>query len=114
MKIADRLNTLINDQKINDNKNDVRWFSGWTHTVHTAQYRFSSKEARSLAKKIESYAPSTQKALLRELASRSGGGVGTISFISSESAKVMNKLAKDLGLDLTFEVTSKKQPAPMG
>jgi hypothetical protein len=116
MKVADRIATLFANNGINAPENDVRWASGWDRKIHTAQYRFGARESGRLANAIRELPKATQRALIRELDRRSTKDtyVGSTSFISSAAASAMNKLAKELGLENTFDVDSRRRSAPMG
>lgn len=111
------LTSLLQDPSLNSTKNDVRWASGWTGKIHTAQYRLGSAEARNFVESLGNLTKGQQKAVLKELQAASAkgtGGVGSVAIISGEAASVFEGAAKKLGLSLDFDVNRKRAPAPMG
>lgn len=115
IKPPNNLQTLLSNSSVNDTKNDVRWASGWTGKIHTAQFRLGVAEAKNMIEELGSYTKPQQKAVLKELHALSEkGGVGSVAVISGQAAEVFEKAAKKLGLELDFEVNRKRAPAPMG
>jgi hypothetical protein len=122
VSVRNKVDSLVQDPSINREKNDVRWFSGWSHSVHTFQYRFGAAETRKLASAIESrYTPAAQRSILKELAARSAGEKvggaslpGNVAFESKTAADIMNELSKKVGAGVEFKASRQRPPTPMG
>ena len=111
-----KLQSLLQNPSVNSSSNDVRWASGWTGKIHTAQYRLGSAEARKFIGALDGLTRGQQKSVLKELqkVTAKAGGVGSVSIISGAAASVFEAAAKKLGLSLEFEVIKQRAPAPMG
>lgn len=117
IKTTKRVETLLSNKTINDVKNDYHAY-GRTIPGHVAplfgqQYKFGKAEALKLTKSITtSYTPATQKLVLKEIHARSSTNQmskGTVA-LTRDAAAELNKLAKQLGVDLKF---TSGQPRPI-
>jgi hypothetical protein len=117
IRTTKRVETLLSDKKINSEANDYhaygRTLPGHTPPLFGQQYKFGKAEALKLAKSITtSYEPATQKRVLKEIYARSSTNLmskGTVA-LTRDAATELNKLAKQLGVDLKF---TSGQPRPI-
>ena len=116
-RLTKRTEALVSDKKVNRESNDFKAY-GRTEPGRPApllgqQYKFGKAEATRLARAIvDRYEPSAQKKLLKELFARSDSRLpnkGTIA-LTRDGAAVLNKLARQLGVDLHFTFG---QPPPI-
>lgn len=117
IRTTKRVETLLSNKKINSESNDYRSY-GRTLPGHPAplfgqQYKFGKAEALKLTKSISTaYEPATQKRVLKEIYARSSTNLmskGTVA-LTRDAAAELNKLAKNLGVDLKF---TSGQPRPI-
>ena len=117
IRTTKRVETLLSDKKINSEANDYhaygRTLPGHTPPLFGQQYKFGKAEALKLSKSITaSYDPATQKRVLKEIYGRSSTNLmskGTVA-LTRDAATELNKLAKQLGVDLKF---TSGQPRPI-
>ena len=109
--------TLLSNKKINDAKNDYRSYGrtlpGHTPPLFGQQYKFGKAEAVKLTRVIgEKYDVASQKRVVKEIHARSSTNElskGTVA-LTRDAAAELNKLARQLGLALTF---TSGQPRPI-
>ena len=117
IRTTKRVETLLSNKKVNAEANDYRSY-GRTLPGHVAplfgqQYKFGKAEAGKLSKTITAdYEPATQKRVLKEIYARSSTNLiskGTVA-LTRDAAVELNKLAKSLGVAITF---TSGQPRPI-
>jgi hypothetical protein len=117
IRTTKRVETLLSNKKINSEANDYHSY-GRTLPPNKPvllgqQYKFGKAEAAKLTKSIVAdYAPATQKRVLKEIYDRSSTTLmskGTIA-LTPDAAAQLNKLAKQLGVDVKF---TSGQPRPI-
>ncbi|MCA3014998.1 MAG: hypothetical protein INH41_21640 [Myxococcaceae bacterium] len=114
-----RVETLLSNKTINDEKNDYRSYgrtwpgSGQPAPLFGQQYKLGKAEATRLSKAIVSgYDVPAQKRILKELHARSSTNQlakGTVA-LTRDAAAELNKLARQLGVDVKF---TSGQPLPI-
>ena len=117
IRTTKRVETLLSNKKINSEANDYHAFGRTLQPNKPAllgqQYKFGKAEAAKLTKSITTdYAPATQKLVLKEIFARSSTTLmskGTIA-LTPDAATALNKLAKDLGVNVKF---TSGQPRPI-
>jgi len=117
IRTTKRVETLLSNKKINTESNDYhaygRTIPGHTPPLFGQQYKFGKAEAVKLSKAITAnYEPATQKRVLKEIFARSSTNQmskGTVA-LTRDGATELNKLAKQLGVDLKF---TSGQPRPI-
>jgi hypothetical protein len=120
-KLTKRVDTLLSNKKINKESNDYRAYGrslpGHPAPLFGQQFRFGKAEATKLATAIvDRYEPSAQKKVLKEIFARSDSrqpNKGTVA-LTKEGAAVLNKLAKQLGMDLHFTFNQPRPIHPVG
>ncbi len=121
IRTTKRVETLLSNKKINTESNDYKAY-GRTMPGHVAplfgqQYKFGKAEAVKLSKSIVStYEPATQKRVLKEIFARSNTNAmskGTVA-LTRDGAAELNKLAKQLGVDVTFTSGQSRPIHPVG
>ena len=121
IRTTKRVETLLSNKKINTEANDYRSY-GRTLPGHVAplfgqQYKFGKAEAVKLSKSIVAdYEPATQKRVLKEIFARSSTNQmskGTVA-LTRDGAAELNKLAKQLGVNLTFVSGQPRPIHPVG
>ncbi len=117
IRTTKRVETLLSNKKVNSEANDYHAY-GRTMPGHVAplfgqQYKFGKAEAVKLSKMITAdYEPATQKRVLKEIYARSSTNLiskGTVA-LTRDAAVELNKLAKSLGVAITF---TSGQPRPI-
>ncbi|MDP1921744.1 MAG: hypothetical protein Q8L14_36220 [Myxococcales bacterium] len=117
IKTTKRVDTLLSNKTINDVKNDYHAYGrtrpGFPAPLFGQQFKFGKAEALKLTKSISTaYTPATQKRVLKEIHARSTTNQmskGTVA-LTRDAAAELNKLAKQLGVDLKF---TSGQPRPI-
>ena len=121
IRTTKRVETLLSNKTINSEKNDYhaygRTLPGHTPPLFGQQYKFGKAEAAKLSKAIlANYEPATQKKVLKEIYARSSTiqmSKGTIA-LTRDAAAELNKLAKQLGLELKFTSGQARPIHPVG
>jgi hypothetical protein len=115
LSIEKKVNALLNDPTINKPKNDFYWTSGWSHQSYKYADKLGTSEAKHLANAVKTRYPSkaTEKAIVKELFDRSNDTVSAL-VLTEGAANALSKLAKQLGLDLTFQYGQTPPPHPVG
>lgn len=117
IRTTKRVETLLSNKTINDQKNDYRSYGrtrpGFPAPLFGQQYKFGKAEAMKLTKAIgANYDAAAQKRILKEIHARSSTNLmskGTVA-LTRDAAAELNKLAKQLGVDLRF---TSGQPRPI-
>jgi hypothetical protein len=117
IRTTKRVETLLSNKKINTESNDYKAYGrtlpGHTPPLFGQQYKFGKAEAVKLSKAIvANYEPATAKRVLKEIHARSSTNLmskGTVA-LTRDGAAELNKLAKQLGVDLKF---TSGQPRPI-
>lgn len=117
IRTTKRVETLLSNKTINSEKNDYHAYGrtrpGFPAPLFGQQYRYGKAEAAKLTKAISTnYDVATQKRVLKEIHSRSSTNQmrkGTVA-LTRDGAAELNKLSKQLGLDLRF---TSGQPRPI-
>lgn len=121
IRTTKRVETLLSNKKINTESNDYRSY-GRTLPGHVAplfgqQYKFGKAEAVKLSKSIAAnYEPATQKRVLKEIHARSSTNSmskGTVA-LTRDGAAELNKLAKQLGVEVKFVSGQARPIHPVG
>lgn len=121
IRTTKRVDTLLSNKTINKESNDYRAY-GRTLPGHTAplfgqQYKFGKAEAQKLSKAIvANYEPATAKRVLKEVYARSNTNQmskGTVA-LTRDAAAELNKLARQLGVDVTFKSGQARPIHPVG
>ena len=116
-----RVETLLSRPDVNSKANDYHAY-GRTIPGHAAplfgqQYKFGKVEAQKLTKQITAgYDVATQKRIVKELHARSSTrnlSKGTLA-LTRDGAAELNKLAKQLGVDVTFKSGQPRPIHPVG
>lgn len=116
INVTGLVDSLIKDPKVNRNRNDYVYMSGWGGGHELAhQYRFDKREAAKLTAKLEGMSPMVADLALRELAKRnvSQQAVGGVSLTEAAAAS-LNKLASRLGSEATFTSKTTRPIHPVG
>jgi hypothetical protein len=116
-----RVDTLLANKKINNESNDYhsygRTLPGHPPVLLGQQFKFGKAEAARLSKSITTtYDAPTQKKVLKEIFARSNTinmSKGTIA-LTRDAAAELNKLSKQLGLDLKFTSGQQRPIHPVG
>lgn len=120
--VTARLENLLSQKTINDEKNDYRAYGrtlpGHTPPLFGQQYRFGKAETTKLIRRLTTnYDGPTRKKLLTELHARaqSGNGLskGSVA-LTRDAAALLTKLAKSLHLELKFTSGQAKPMHPVG
>lgn len=117
IRTTKRVETLLSNKTINKESNDYhaygRTLPGHTPPLFGQQYKFGKAEAVKLSKSIStSFDVATQKKVLKEVFARSSTNAmskGTVA-LTRDAAVELNKLAKTLGVAVTF---TSGQPRPI-
>lgn len=117
IRTTKRVETLLSNKTINKESNDyrayLRAFPPHEPLLAGQQYKFGKAEATRLAAAItDKYSPATQKRVLKEIHARSSTNamrLGTVA-LTRDAAAELNRLAKQLGMDLKF---TSGQPRPI-
>jgi hypothetical protein len=117
IRTTKRVETLLSNKTINREGNDyhayLRSRPPNPPLMVAQQYKFGKAEATKLTAAITTkYSPATQKSVLKEIHARSSTDamrMGTVA-LTRDAAAELNKLAKQLGLDLHF---TSGQPRPI-
>jgi hypothetical protein len=121
IRTTKRVETLLSNKTINSSANDYhaygRTLPGHTPPLFGQQYKFGKAEAVKLGKAIgANYDVATQKRVLKEIHARSSTNAmskGTVA-LTRDAATELNKLAKSLGVDLTFKSGQPRPIHPVG
>lgn len=121
IRTTKRVETLLSDKKINRESNDYRSYGrtlpGHTPPLFGQQYKFGKAEAVKLSKAISTnYEPATAKRVLREIHARSSTNLlskGTVA-LTRDAATELNKLARQLGVNVTFKSGQERPLHPVG
>lgn len=118
-----RVETLLSDKSINRESNDYRAYgrsrpgSGLPAPLFGQQYKFGKAEALKLSKAVTTrYEPATAKRVLKEIHARSSTTAmskGTVA-LTRDAAAELNKLARQLGLELQFKSGQERPIHPVG
>ncbi len=115
--IASRsIETLLKNEKINSKKNDYEYRSGWNPSaVMGQQYRLDATEAGNLVKALGKLPKGQQIQLLKQLYARteSDASKGSVA-LDPAAAKVLNALAKQLGVKVSFDANQTRPMHPIG
>ena len=117
IRTTKRVETLLSNKTINNESNDYRAYGrtlpGHTPPLFGQQYKFGKAEAVKLSKSISTgYDVATQKKVLKEVFARSSTNAmskGTVA-LTRDAAIELNKLARTLGVAVTF---TSGQPRPI-
>lgn len=119
IRTTKRVETLLSNKTINSEKNDYRSYgrtfpgSGLPPPLFGQQYKFGKAEAVKLTRAIvANYDPAAQKRVLREIHARSSTdrlAKGTVA-LTRDAATELNKLARQLGVNVLF---TSGQPRPI-
>jgi hypothetical protein len=120
-KLTKRVDTLLTNKNINREANDYhaygRALPGNKAPLFGQQFKFGKAEATKLATAIvDRYEPSAQKKVLKEIFARSDSrspSKGTVA-LTRDGAAILNKLAKQLGLDMHFTYNQPRPLHPVG
>ena len=121
IRTTKRVETLLSNKKINTESNDYKAYGrtipGHTPPLFGQQYKFGKAEAVKLSKAIvANYEPATAKRVLKEIHARSSTNLmskGTVA-LTRDGAAELNKLAKQLGVDLKFTSGQSRPIHPVG
>jgi hypothetical protein len=121
IRTTKRVETLLSNTTINNEKNDYkaygRPFPGNPPPLFGQQYKFGKAEAVKLSKAITTtYDPAAQKRVLREIHARSSTNQlakGTVA-LTRDAAAELNKLARQVGVALTFTSGQARPIHPVG
>ncbi|MFT3710265.1 MAG: hypothetical protein QM817_21770 [Archangium sp.] len=121
IRTTKRVDTLLSNKTINKESNDYhaygRTIPGHTPPLFGQQYKFGKAEAQKLSKAIiGNYDAATSKRVLKEVFARSNTNQmskGTIA-LTRDGAAELNKLAKQLGVDVTFKSGQPRPIHPVG
>jgi hypothetical protein len=123
IRTTKRVETLLSDKTVNRETNDYRAYgrprpgSGFPAPLFGQQYKFGKAEAVKLSKAIATrYEPATAKRVLKEIHARSSTNLmskGTVA-LTRDGAAELNKLARQLGLDLQFKSGQPRPIHPVG
>lgn len=121
IRTTKRVETLLSNKTINKESNDYRSYGrtlpGHTPPLFGQQYKFGKAEAQKLTKAIiANYEPATAKRVLKEIHARSSTNLmskGTVA-LTRDGAAELNKLAKQLNVDLTFKSGQPRPIHPVG
>jgi hypothetical protein len=123
IRTTKRVETLLSNKTINNEKNDYRSYgrtfpgSGRPAPLFGQQYKFGKAEAVKLSKAITTtYDPAAQKRVLREIHARSSTNQlakGTVA-LTRDAAAELNKLARQVGVALTFTSGQARPIHPVG
>jgi hypothetical protein len=121
IRTTKRVETLLSNKKINTESNDYKAYGrtlpGHTPPLFGQQYKFGKAEAVKLSKAIvANYEPATAKRVLKEIHARSSTNMmskGTVA-LTRDGAAELNKLAKQLGVDLKFTSGQSRPIHPVG
>ncbi len=121
IRTTKRVETLLSNKKINTESNDYKAYGrtlpGHTPPLFGQQYKFGKAEAVKLSKAIvANYEPATAKRVLKEIYARSSTNMmskGTVA-LTRDGAAELNKLAKQLGVDLKFTSGQSRPIHPVG
>jgi hypothetical protein len=123
IRTTKRVETLLSNKTINNEKNDYRAYgrtfpgSGLPAPLFGQQYKFGKAEAVKLSKAIVStYEPAAQKRVLKEIHARSSTdrlSKGTVA-LTRDAAAELNKLARQLGVNVLFTSGQPKPIHPVG
>lgn len=121
IRTTKRVDTLLSNKTINKESNDYhaygRTIPGHTPPLFGQQYKFGKAEAQKLSKAIVgNYDAATSKRVLKEVFARSNTNQmskGTIA-LTRDGAAELNKLAKQLGVDVTFKSGQPRPIHPVG
>lgn len=116
-----RVDTLLSNKTVNNENNDyrayLRAFPPNKPVLAGQQFKFGKAEAVKLAKAITStYTPATQKRVLTEIHARSSTNLmrtGSVA-LTRDAAAELNKLAKQLGVELKFTSGQQRPIHPVG
>ena len=121
IRTTKRVETLLSDKKINREANDYRSYGrtlpGHTPPLFGQQYKFGKAEAVKLTRAITgNYEPATAKRVLKEIHARSNTiamSKGTVA-LTRDAATELNKLAQQLGVNVTFKSGQQRPIHPVG
>lgn len=123
IRTTKRVETLLSNKKINSEANDYKAYgrsrpgSGFPAPLFGQQYKFGKAEAVKLSKSIVAgYEPATQKRVLKEIHARSSTNAmskGTVA-LTRDAAVELNKLARQLGVELKFVSGQSRPIHPVG
>lgn len=121
IRTTKRVETLLSNKTINKESNDYhaygRTIPGHKPPMFGQQYKFGKAEAQKLSKAIvANYEPATAKRVLKEVYARSNTNQmskGTVA-LTRDAAAELNKLAKQLGVDVTFKSGQPRPIHPVG
>lgn len=121
IRTTKRVETLLSNKKINTESNDYKAYGrtlpGNTPPLFGQQYKFGKAEAVKLSKAIvANYEPATAKRVLKEIHARSSTNQmskGTVA-LTRDGAAELNKLARQLGVDLKFVSGQSRPIHPVG
>lgn len=121
IRTTKRVETLLSNKKINTESNDYKAYGrtrpGFPAPLFGQQYKFGKAEAVKLSKSIvANYEPATQKRVLKEIHARSSTNMmskGTVA-LTRDGAAELNKLARQLGVDLKFVSGQSRPIHPVG
>ena len=121
IRTTKRVETLLSNKTINKESNDYRSYGrtlpGHTPPLFGQQYKFGKAEAVKLSKAIgTNYTPATAKRVLKEIHARSSTNLmskGTVA-LTRDAATELNKLARQLGVDVTFKSGQPRPIHPVG
>ncbi len=117
VRTTKRVETLLSNKTINSEANDYRAYVRAVPPnppiLAGLQYKFGKAEAVKLTGAITAkYAPATQKRIVAEIHARSSTNQlskGTVA-LTRDAAAELNRLARQLGLNVTF---TSGQPRPI-
>jgi hypothetical protein len=123
IRTTKRVETLLSNKTINTESNDYKAYgrtfpgSGHPAPLFGQQYKFGKAEAQKLTRAIiANYEPATAKRVLKEIHARSSTNQlskGTVA-LTRDGAAELNKLAKQLNVDLTFKSGQPRPIHPVG
>lgn len=121
IRTTKRVDTLLSNKTINKESNDYRAYGrtlpGHTPPLFGQQYKFGKAEAQKLTRAIiANYEPATAKRVLKEIHARSSTNLmskGTVA-LTRDGAAELNKLARQLNIDLTFKSGQARPIHPVG
>ncbi|MBL8913936.1 MAG: hypothetical protein JNM17_24750 [Archangium sp.] len=123
IRTTKRVETLLSNKTINKESNDYKAYgrtfpgSGHPAPLFGQQYKFGKAEAQKLSKAISAnYEPATAKRVLKEIFARSNTNQmskGTVA-LTRDGAAELNKLARQLGVDVTFKSGQPRPIHPVG